>query len=197
MNSTNEKEIVARVKKTHAMLNEALGRAVAKYGSADTWCTSLPTGIDCGRRTTVRVTEFMQVEQDCFTHSYQAGDCMGANYEDFHYYKVRLSDGMGIAFIDENYGFLIYIDIDGGKKGKDEPGKDIFAFNFDKSSNIINAPEYIYRTSLAVDCKNANAVAWACSRWILQYDNADYLQIDSSGKCPNGTVLSDSNPTCN
>ena len=38
------KEIVARVKKTYAMLNESLSRAEAKYGSGDTWYIILPAG---------------------------------------------------------------------------------------------------------------------------------------------------------
>ena len=41
MSSTNDKEIVAKVKKNHSMMNEAYSRAVAKYGPMDTWDSSI------------------------------------------------------------------------------------------------------------------------------------------------------------
>lgn len=33
--------------------------------------------------------------------------------------------------------------------------------------------------------------------WVVNYDNMDYLKLDSSGKCPNGSTPTESSPRCN
>ena len=40
--------------------------------------------------------------------------------------------------------------------------------------------------------KNGNKA----SAWVINYDNMDYLKLDSSGKCPNGKTPTEQNPRC-
>jgi len=106
----------------------------------------------------------------------------GRGYDsDSHYYTLKLSDGTGLAFI----GDAIYVDIDGPNKGKGEEGRDIFSFLI--VSDRVGAPEYSYRESLPGDCKNEYQTGPACARWVLLYENVDYLHCD----------VTEEKPTCN
>jgi len=201
MNSTNDKEIVARVKKAHAILNEALSRAVAKYGPVDTWILSTDTTDELkSQRFGKRLTEFMQVEKicglesgkGCFANSNSQNfiNVKGSNYDSLtNEYKVILSDGMSLS-IDgyESNPFVAYItvDIDGPQKGKNFDGIDLFGFDILKNNRVSAASDFPKDRDLGRDGCLDGAVA-TCTAWILKYDNADYIHCE----------VTDANPTCN
>jgi len=207
MNSTNEKEIVARVKKVYATLNEAYGRAYAKYGSSTSWCSNLPAGVACNRRIMTRITEFLQVEKDCQTGkgcfadatlnaidtNASASENLSRNIDSMTgYQKCILSDGTSLAFssaVSANSagvsGYALWIDIDGPKKGKNLMGSDIFLCYVYKDIDRIGALENISNNTASL-CRAGNPNH--CLVWILNSDNADYI---------NCAGLTDSNPTCN
>ena len=212
MNSTNDKETVARVKKVRATVNEAYGRAYAKYGPINTWFTADDIADTSFKKRAVRIgqrmSEFLQVEKDCNTTlsgCFASGNVKylgGGNSTDeinssSLYYKMILSDGTSLAFsgwpgtYDGKPYYYVIFDIDGPIKGKNTAGIDNFnLWVFD--SGVTTKAEGTHDLS---SCK-AGATR-ICTDWVIMYDNLDYLHIDSSGKCPNGTVLSDTNPTCN
>jgi len=199
MNSTNEKEIVARVKKVNATLHEAFSRAEAKYGPYDTWCSSLPTGMDCTTRAGKRIFEFMQVEKNCekgsgcFSNSDTKciGDGSQSNIPDG--YSVILSDGTSLVIKEKD----IVFDIDGPNKGSNTWGKDLFGLQIINNRISSGPEENPAGGTYLMDCINGDGEFYACVHWIMLNDNADYVHVDSSGKCPDGNKLTDSNPTCN
>lgn len=39
-------------------------------------------------------------------------------------------------------------------------------------------------------------MGYTAAAWVIDYDNMDYLKLDSSKKCPNGTTPTEQNPRC-
>ncbi|MGN1153154.1 MAG: Tfp pilus assembly protein FimT/FimU [Candidatus Gastranaerophilaceae bacterium] len=213
MNSTSDKERVARVKKVYSTLTEAHNRAVATYGPVATWFNNDTTAVQYAQRYGSRISEFLNVEKDCGMEVNKG--CLPAGWKRFNdislcnydiapdAYKIVLSDGAAVALkIDKPKcnGIVIfngmsmercgYIDFDiDGKKGKNEAGVDAFT--------LVIGPNRIYPNNNATVARNYTARN-RMTGWVLMYDNMDYLQADSTGKCPNGTVLDwDTNTTCN
>lgn len=145
-NTTNEKEIVAKVNKAAADITEAYGRARAKYGRYPrNWGTG-------GTLIPNRVLEFMQVKTSCMSMA-SGSTCMKttakslvtSNTYTVPYYKsALLADGMSIGFsncIEGNLScvsgnaiglpdnvYIAVVDIDGPTKGFNTIGVDIFYF---------------------------------------------------------------------
>ena len=211
MNSTNDKEVVAKVKKSRAMLNEALGRAAAKYGNVDTWCAGC-TEEQRAEKIGKRVTEFMQVEKVCGT---TGTGCFASGNFKYHHgatgsrdfdgstnnYNVILADGTAVSFdgqldklkneeteeIDETDTVVrstVWVDIDGPKKGKHTIGVDLFSFQIIDSKNAISRVPS--DTDLGVGCRTSKSTRF-CTEWVLNYDNVDYLHC----------AVTEANPTCN
>jgi len=195
--ATGNKEAITKVKKIYSALNDAYDRAQVVYGDADGWPAntncSQDDNIDCSELAANRISEFMKVSK-------KEGCC-----------DVYLADGMLVNFSinvpmvdnDSSYypglEFLGYIsvDIDGPNKGKNEEGKDQFEFD------ILNQgiyPEGIYdsKISCLFNAENCNGSGhYGATRWIIENDNMDYLKVDETGKCPDGTQLSWTVTSCN
>jgi len=88
----------------------------------------------------------------------------------------------------------IYVDIDGPNKGSYTYGKDVFEF---KIFNDVGLVTYGYNKSIS-ELITDSTTGWGnhLATWIINYDNADYLKLNSSGKCPNGTTPTEANPRC-
>ena len=209
--STGNKEKVAQVKKIYQNLNDAYGRAVAKYGPFQTWTINDSTNPAKSTRIGERITEFMKVSkvcgvnvnEGCFPlhqkHKIRTGGQVSSSAdEDGNAYKIITADGTSIKF---NHDGSIMVDIDGPTKGPFQLGSDVFSFELGnnnsgfvpKGTNASLAGTLTFAQILS-DLKNYGN---NCTLWIIRYDNADYLQFtDTSGTCKNGTVVTEANPRC-
>lgn len=215
--STSNKEKVAKVKKIYQNLNDAFGRAEAVYGPIDTWFTNTScidfgnaTNKPCSKRLAERITEFMKLSKicefdqtGCFsnnTYKTRDGDSTVLNPKISYKYKILTADGTSLSFelTGKNCSYnerlegecaIIGIDIDGPTKGPSIRGIDTFYFYFTK--NGIAFIDYEPRLN---DLFQKGIYA---DSWIIKNENMDYLKADSSGKCPNGTQLSETVTSCN
>ncbi|MBR1680318.1 type II secretion system protein [bacterium] len=203
--STGDKEKVVKVKKIYQNLTDAYGRATAVYGPASDWADGNTTSTQ--KRFGERITEFMKLSKNCeqtenlgcFSkepysllngnkiNSNLDADCIGPG----GCYRVITADGISISF---SYWVWILVDIDGPNKGPNTFGKDIFTFERDNNTNelIPLGSNYVW-SDLAENCFKRGR---GCTAWVIENDNMDYLKADSSGKCSNGTQLSETVTSC-
>ena len=181
--STGNKEKVAKVKKIASNLEDAVGRAQAVYGPIDEWCTNYSG--NCVLRHLERVSEFMKISKICKNIS-ECEITFSSNGSAFDskIYTV-VADGTPISlnwFKNFGHGY-IYFDIDGVTKGPNKDGFDVFALKYDKNGIDLNKnAEYVYKQmnqSYGFDPIIA-------AKWVLLFDNMDYLKTNSSGQCPDG-----------
>ncbi|MBR1681039.1 type II secretion system protein [bacterium] len=180
--STGDKEKVTKLKKIYSNLNDAYGRATAVYGPIDEW------GAD-SNKIADRFADFLKISKSIDNNTFKA---------------FVLSDGtyMEIEVINDTTGLIeFFIDIDGKNKGQNNFGYDSFVFYLSKDTNFNIEP---YRaanvTAFINEWKNRNGINYDpvvnCTGWVIDYGNMDYLKLDSSGKCPNGTQLSETVTSC-
>lgn len=150
-NTTNEKEVVAKVNKAASEITDAYGRARAKYGRYPlTWGTY-------GSKIPTRILEFMQVQTSCPGYNMSGSACMqrhaktlidGDSYNLPSQEGAILASGMSIAFsncIEGGTGgaatcldpsgigqpasvYVVAVDIDGANNGFNTIGVDIFYY---------------------------------------------------------------------
>lgn len=202
--STADKEKVAKVKKIYSNLNDALGRAQSVYGPVNEWFVNDTTETAQVTRFGERVTEFMKVSKNCGVATNQGcfsiknvrfidGQDAGGSVDTRpSLYKIILADGTAVAM--KNTSFQV--DIDGPNKGQNQLGTDIFLFRNGDDGIVTpfapdNFSEYLDGSKNSI-MKNGNKA----SAWVINYDNMDYLKLDSSGKCPNGKTPTEQNPRC-
>ena len=208
--STGEKEKVAKVKKIYQNLDDAYNRAVGVYGPVDEWFVNDNSYSAQTTRFAGRIQEFLKVSKDCgkqktgcFADKYtelrddtEIG--MGQNNGDDNF--VILADGTALkmqAGISNpstvNLSASFWIDID-GRKGSNKLGKDLFLFEVSKDKGV--RPDDM----LGYDYDDENEGCFPrgyCTKWVVNFDNMDYLKADKTGKCPNGKVLDGTtNTTC-
>lgn len=186
--STNNKEKVAKVKKIYSNLNDAFGRTMAVYGPFDEWKNK---GTDTLGK---RVSDFLKISKDCGNH--ESGCTSPSNFKlidgqdsgenlAMQGYCLLLADGTSLTI-----GFsTVFVDIDGPNKGTNTFGKDIFLFPLNDSGEFY-FPDYFGYSR----CFSEGST---CSRWVLDFGNMDYLKANTSGKCTNGTQLSETVTSCN
>ena len=218
--STGDKEKVVKVKKIIQNINEAYLRAEAIYGPVDEWCSDNCTTNVTTNKHGERITEFMKISKNCgvtkglgcFTkgNTMYVNGTKDSNLETYSYgrYSFITADGTsvflsyGSPLCDKNRGVscpgpycqtcgLMAIDIDGPSKGPYVLGKDLFTFYYDKDYGLIpQGGENENGWSTDAELKAKCFATKDCTAWIVNNENTDYLKVDSSGKCPNGTVLS-------
>ena len=208
--STADKEKVAKVMKAYSDISDAIGRAEAVYGPVNDWVQLASNDVDMFNRMGERITEFMKISKTCGTNKNQG--CIGKNFYDktSNYvpifsliagdsadlgYKVILADGMSLS-ISAVYGtgdWLFLFDIDGPNKGASMLGKDIFSFTIVRNSSPTELrPDPKSTTTSLNNCFQSGL----CTEWVVNNGNLDYLKADTSGKCPNGKVLSETVTSC-
>ena len=203
--STGEKEKVAKVKKIYRDLTDALGRAEAVYGPFDTWFINDSGSTAQSKRFGERMTEFMKLSKDCKqtvnSTCYSIGGVKKTSgtisaddpNKSTHSYKVILSDGIAVVFLMQNGNPTIFVDINGPNKGQQTWGEDNFWFTFNNNTLYPAG----YNNTLSEMITNVlTGYGIYSTAWIINYDNMDYLKLDSSGKCPNGTTPTEQNPRC-
>lgn len=209
--STADKEKVAKVMKAYSNINDAIGRAEAVYGPVAEWQQLDSDDAARIKRLGERTSEFMKISKTCgmdkdkgcigktfFSKtgeeeqlvSQVAGDSANLGY------KVILADGMSLS-ISGVYGigdWLFLFDIDGPNKGASMLGKDLFSFTIVRNSSPTELmPDINVEVSKPYeDCFSSGL----CTKWIINNGNMDYLKADTSGKCPNGKVLSETVTSC-
>jgi len=208
--STGDKEKVAKVKKIYQNLNDAFGRAQAVYGPFDEWFVNDTTAVQKAKRFGERMTEFMKVSKDCGQEQnkgcFTSGELKSLNDADgifdidnsISYYKIITADGTSVDFYSDGTFIEVDVDIDGPNKGPYTYGKDMFYFtNIDAGGNYVNAiyPHGINETFADLLENFTTNKGHYAATWVINYDNMDYLKL-KNGKCPNGTVPTESNPRC-
>ena len=206
--STGDREKIAKVKKIYSNLEDAFGRATAIYGPIDEWFGDI-FPMETGTRIGDRLTEFMKVSKNCGIEKNKG--CLNTtqknmfnggvtNPDNTTWYKFVLADGATVAISPLG---IIYVDIDGANKGATQLGKDVFAFvYYYEHDGIIDALAVPRADNMAqyigyLTPKSQNEVnSFFATGWIIDYGNMDYLKLTSEGKCPNGTVPTDANPSC-
>ena len=208
--STGDKEKVVKVKKVYQNLTDAVGRAQAVYGSIDEWKST--SGLNGAITDTFvadeRISEFMKLSKNCSNTTNQ--NCFDLNKKikftnntesslaianTARFYKFITSDGTSIAIDDNKFekGLTFYVDIDGPNKGQFRLGSDVFRF-FSNSPYFELEPE---RTTFSKILYDLKVMGFYSSAWIIDYGNMDYLKFtDKNGTYPNGTTVTESNPTC-
>ena len=210
-NSTSDKEKVVKVKKIYQNLNDAIGRAVAKYGPFGTWLINDTTDVARAKRIGERMTEFMTLSKTCGTGTgcFTSGKTKRINGTEHskerdsdttHSYKFITADGTSMAVVMDAAESVhaIYIDIDGPTKGSYTFGKDVFVFRIDENQILPFGNNYTFEGLLS----EITTVGQSATAWITRYDNADYLKISSvsgsTATCTGGAAnaVTESNPRC-
>ena len=199
--STADKEKVAKLNKIYSNLEDAVGRAQAVYGPVEEWLS----GKTAAQKNLIfyeRMSEFMKVQKTCapntagcFTKS--QGNALKSGFAVLDtpqaFYQVILADGTSVSFFpygsdnncQEDGCYNFYVDIDGPTKGSFTYGKDLFTI-VGGSKGGLNKSWAQNSTANKANCFKFGS---ACSSWVLEFGNMDYVKADSSGKCPNGKVL--------
>ena len=158
--STGDKEKVAKVKKIYQNLNDAVGRAVAVYGSIDEWYVSDGNDNDKKlKRAFNRITEFMKITKTIDNK------------------QAITADGCYIYFyFVSNNMIIIAVDIDGKQKGLNTGSKDIFVFEV--YDNTVITPKHIDGASdlCGTNTKILGDLNDCASAWVINYGNMDYLK---------------------
>ena len=175
--ATGDKEIVTRVKKIYSALNEAFDRAQAIYGPFDTLHKDLDDEniAQMIEKTAKRITEFMKISK--YSDSSE-NSCL--DYYSYTYCAI-LSDGTTLGFGYYN-GRMIYVDIDGINKGKNEQGYDWFFFTI-RDNLLVPDKDYLenknnYSGSYSRSPDETNPTSGYYTAWVIENGNLDYL------KCP-------------
>lgn len=191
--STGDKEKVAKVKKVYRDLTDAFGRAEAIYGPYDEWFGNVSENA-ANERVGERLTEFMKLSKNC-----KMDTNLSCEFNESNKYRFITADGSAIAIKGAS---VFSVDIDGPTKGNGYPGKDIFQFEiiYEDANKGIVPRDYYNETFASIANAAKDGDAGACATWIIRYDNADYLQIQSvSGStvtCKNGNTMTESHPRC-
>ena len=196
--STGDKEKVAKVKKIYQNLNDAFGRAEAVYGPFDEWFLNDTTDAAKAKRAGERITEFMKLSKTCAMNASQG--CIQNSADDAAtiYYKVITADGTSVYFKDGGgSSTTIDVDIDGPSKGAYTSGKDRFQFSANRENAVVPMGYNSTFSDLLANVKDGGARTMAAT-WIIKFDNADYLKLNSSSQCTNNTSLTptEANPRC-
>lgn len=203
---TNSKEVITKVTKARATIDEAYGRAIATYGDPCLWTKGQTTAAAQAAVWYNRIFENLKVDKDCGLVDNTNRTCWDSTSNiDNNYYKVKLTDGTSMAMIantgsitsgygcGDTFAFEVNIDIDGPNKGSGNDCDDIYNLGF-------NASSYVYAGSRSGNLLRSSS---GCAYWVLDKGNADFLKATATGantsfQCPNGKYLNwSNNTTCN
>ncbi len=200
---TNSQEVITKVTKARATIDEAYGRAIATYGDPCLWAQGQTTATAQDAVWRSRILENLKLDKECGVVSNTNTACWyeNGNTTD-NYYKAKLSDGTSIAVsthtnnVTAGYGcgsnplFAVKVDIDGPDKGSGAECEDIYAVA-------------LYGNGVKIRSFSGNLIPGisACSAWVLTKGNADFLKATRNTfnfQCPNGKYLDwANNATCN
>jgi len=167
------------LKKIYSDLNDAFGRAQAVYGHFDEWFLKDNNNADKVSRYVSRIEDFSKVTKDCGVVANAA--CWKSTHGTYsntsQAHTFQLADGTSMYVVN-------YVD-DCVKNNEMVP-----AFG-DDGQNVVS------KCLSGIQSQNMDNIY--CTKWIIDYDNLDYLKADSSGKCKNNqSIILDgtTNTTC-
>lgn len=201
---TNSKEVITKVTKAKATIDEAYGRAIATYGDPCLWTKGQTTAAAQAEVWYNRIFENLKVDKDCGLVDNTNRTCWDStsNFGNT-YYKVKLADGTSMAMSANtgvialgyncgSYGiaYSFSIDIDGPNKGSGNDCDDIYTLQYNVTSFLGDYSGNLKKNSAD------------CAAWVLDKGNADFLKavgsVGSSLRCKNGKYLDwSNNTTCN
>ena len=201
---TNSKEVITKVTKAKATIDEAYGRAIATYGDPCLWTKGQTTAAAQAAVWYNRIFENLKVDKDCGLVDNTNRTCWDStsNFGNT-YYKVKLADGTSMAMIANtgviasgyncgSYGtaYSFSIDIDGPNKGSGNDCDDIYTLSYNVTSFLGGYSGNLKKNSAE------------CAAWVLDKGNADFLKavgsVGSFLSCKNGKYLDwSNNTTCN
>ena len=201
---TNSKEVITKVTKAKATIDEAYGRAIATYGDPCLWTKGQTTAAAQAAVWYNRIFENLKVDKDCGLVANTNRTCWDStsNFGNT-YYKVKLADGTSMAMSANtgvialgyncgSYGvaYSFSIDIDGPNKGSGNDCDDIYTLQYNVTSFLGDYSGNLKKNSAD------------CAAWVLDKGNADFLKavgsVGSSLRCKNGKYLDwSNNTTCN
>ena len=203
--ATGDKETVTRVNKIYSALSDANDRAVATYGPLSGWSEECKENFyNCWLG---RIGEFMKVSKSCITEYNEENESSVGCEQYTDVYGVgsaflQLADGAVIAVPRDNDTDLgsiptcegndgthsdicllaVMVDIDGPQRGKNSPsdpnGKDMFGFTVSDGIGVMPFTYFIPATGLCFE-----GTRFACTSWVIEHGNLDYLKAGSDGKC--------------
>lgn len=215
-NSTNNKDVVAKVRKAHTNLEDAFGRMVGTYGEMDEW-GALDTNTF-----SKRLIGSMKLTKSCGAN--ETGNCFGDNTilfgsagsqtmgdaeKNTTLYKVIKADGVSLGFTVDNTTCtakaadsnvvqdlkeicgVALIDVDGPNKGKNKHGQDLFEFYITKKGiypvGTVDDTKFKYVDNCIKTGNNTSNQSQACTAWVVYNGNLDYKRATSEGKCESDT----------
>ncbi|MBQ3311749.1 type II secretion system protein, partial [bacterium] len=201
-NATDDTYEVAKFKKYYAELAQAHEEMIVNYGPIEEWIS----GGD--ERYFNRITEFLKVTKKCDSDDSHKVECVskdtkrwldGSTLSRTNKKSAILASGASFGInlnkdcttktyndrpkdIKDNCGIL-YLDIDGPKKGKNTYGIDLFSLRVTMKGLLPSYTTSKYLEYSMYECINQGA---ACGRWIMDFGNMDYKYVNrSNSKCKN------------
>ena len=184
MQNTNRKDTVSKVKKGFNTFSNAFSLAVATNGNIDKWGLSGTSTKEDAILIAEKVKPYLNIIKDCevdktgciYSGMYKSlnNNDLGNYQSSTSYYKLLLHDGTAIAFKDggnDRQDVWAYFDIN-GEKGPNKLGIDLFVFEVEKEGKILPIKE---RPNMLYQACNKSANGAACSSYILENSNMDYL----------------------
>ena len=90
-------------------------------------------------------------------------------------YSIISADGTGIAIYSQG---LLFVDIDGPNKGKNQGGHDIFAFDL-TNEGVIPLKDTA-SDSMPLGSCGGSAGSTGCTAWVIEMGNMDYLKLNDN-----------------
>ncbi len=200
-NSTNNKDIVAKVRKTHANLDDAFGRMIAQHGELEDWSTTNIVSNTLGSRLAAN----MKLSKECKGAATCSGTANtltdGGAASGTPGYSAILADGtaIGVNIFDANCAKAVgttpalaktcgsvVIDVD-SYNGKNTQGIDEFNFWITTTGIYPAGTESDNKSNFASHCKAAGGAG--CTAWVIYNGNLDYRKAADDHKCNNNSNI--------
>ncbi len=189
MQKTNERETISKVKKNVKIFSDALEMAILEHGTLDKWGLVFDN-LDSATLIVERLKPHLKIQKICETSS-----CEEYPIENFHVLsgriyrtdeynmnnskKIILADGTTAIIRSMGGSIYIFIDVN-GKNTPNTLGKDIFSILYGSNGKINYIQSTFGSDPHSTSWQSCNtkepAQGWACTAWIMTYDNMDYLR---------------------
>lgn len=203
-NSTNNKDIVAKVRKAHSSFEDAFGRMIAQYGEMTDWNSVSETMI--GDRLMHQMKTTKECRATSVTSCFTGKTIQSTAAEADPGFAFIMADGTsvgikvdktdcstsavstaGIGLNLKNICGGLTIDVDGYNKGKNAWGIDKFAFYITQTGIYPVGSEVETTKTFANSCNNAGGIG--CTAWVVYNGNMDYRKATSDRKCNSNASL--------
>lgn len=216
-NSTNNKDIVAKVRKAHSNLEDAFGRMIAEYGETNEWSSFDTNTVGDRLISSMKLTKNCKVQNsgNCFSASSNYYNTKGEKKENIHssadVYKFLMASGFSVGILVDNATCtqdvtsknamapsdlkqvcgIALVDIDGPSKGKHKHGTDLFEFYITRHGfypvGFDGDTTFKYIDNCTITGANVTSDSQSCTAWIVNNGNVDYKKANAEGKCISNT----------